>query len=390
VLTCSPLPRFLLLYAALFASFGITAPFLPGLLQQDGLHAGAVGIVLAGGTAIRLLAGPLGGRLADRTGWPVGILAGCTAAAAIITLGYVPARGLPLLLLVSVAHASALAPLTPIADALALGSAQDKPGFEYGWVRATGSAAFIVGTLAAGQSVSRLGLGSVIWLMAVLLVVTAGLAWLVPNRVTGAKAPASSTAGSGSVRRLLSIPMFRRLMIVAALIGGSHALHDGFEVIRWRAAGLSASQCSVLWALSVAAEVGVFLFLGRHILDRLGPGRAMMLSAMAGIIRWGTAAQTAWFPAMALVEPLHGLTFALLHLACMDMIELVVPTDLAATAQTFYATVAMGAMTAAVTLVSGSLYGTFGAETFWSMAAMCAVALPIARTVHLPARQPDR
>jgi MFS transporter, PPP family, 3-phenylpropionic acid transporter len=390
VLSRSPLPRFLLLYAALFASFGITAPFLPGLLQQDGLHAGAVGIVLAGGTAIRLLAGPLGGRLADLTGWPVGILAGCTAAAAVIVLGYAPARGLPLLLLVSVAHASALAPLTPLADALALGSAQDKPGFEYGWVRAAGSAAFIVGTLVAGQSVSRLGLDSIIWLMAALLAVAAGLAWLVPNRVTGTKAPAPAAVHSGSVRTLLGIPMFRRMMIVAALIGGSHALHDGFEVIRWRSAGLSASQSSVLWALSVAAEVGVFLVLGRRILDRMGPGRAMMLSATAGIIRWGTAAQTAWFPVMALVEPLHGLTFALLHLACMDMIERVVPADLAATAQAFYATVAMGAMSAIVTLVSGLLYGALGAESFWSMAAMCAFALPITRNIRLPAPQPDR
>jgi PPP family 3-phenylpropionic acid transporter len=377
------LPRFLLLYAVLFAAFGISAPFLPGLLQQDGLSAGSVGIVLAGGTAIRLVAGPLGGRLADSTGWPVGVLAGCTAAAAIIGLGYLPARGLPLLLLVSVAHASALAPVTPIADALTLGSAQGEPGFPYGWVRAAGSAAFIVGTLVAGQSVGRFGLDSIIWLMAALLAVAAGLTFLVPNRVTGAKAPA---ARGGSVRTLLGIPMFRRLMLVAALIGGSHALHDGFEVIRWRAAGLSASQASVLWSLSVAAEVAVFLFLGRRILDRMGPGSAMMLSATAGIIRWGTAAQTAWFPAMALVEPLHGLTFALLHLACMDMIRRVVPANLAATAQTFYATVAMGAMSAVVSLAAGSLYGAFGAGSFWAMAAMCACAVPVARGIRLPDR----
>jgi MFS transporter, PPP family, 3-phenylpropionic acid transporter len=364
VLTGSPLPRFLLLYAAMFAAFGVTAPFLPELLQQDGLHAGSIGIVLAGGTAIRLLAGPLGGRLADYTGWPVGILVSYMVAAAFIALGYLPARGLPLLLLVSVAHASALAPLTPVADALTLGSARDTPRFEYGWVRGAGSAAFIVGTLVAGQSVTWLGLDSIIWLMAALLAVGAALAWRVPNRVAGTTALTSPVARSGAVRALLGIPMFRRLMIVAALIGGSHALQDGFAVIRWRAAGLSASQSSVLWALSVAAEVGVFLFLGRRILERLGAGRAVMLSATAGIIRWGAAAQTAWFPVMALIQPLHGLTFALLHLACMDMIERVVPTDLAATAQSFYATVAMGAMAAAVTLVSGSLYDAFGARAF--------------------------
>ena len=81
---------------------------------------------------------------------------------------------------------------------------------------------------------------------------------------------------------------------------------------------------------------------------------------------------------MALVEPLHGFTFALLHLACMEMIARTVPAKLAATAQAFYATIAMGAVSAAVTLASGLLYGAIGPHAFWAMAAMCAGALPVA------------
>ncbi len=389
MLTGSPLPRFLALYGALFAAFGVASPFLPGLLQQDGLGPGAIGIVLAGGTGIRLLTGPLGGRLADRTGLPAAVLGGFTATSALIALGYVPARGLPLLLLVSIAHAAVLAPLTPIADALVLGSAENKPGFRYGTVRAAGSAAFIVGTLASGQFVERAGLGAIIWLNAGLLAAAACFAWFVPNRVAGIRTAEETSAASGSFMALLRIPAFRRLMIVAALVGGSHALHDGFEVIRWRTAGMSAGQASVLWAVSVAAEVVVFLFLGRRILKRLGPGRAMTLAALAGIVRWGTAAQTAWFPVMALVEPLHGLTFALLHLACMDMIGRVVPARLAATAQAFYATIAMGATSALVTLGAGPLYGHFGAAAFWAMAAMCAAALPVTWGIHLQGVQAD-
>ncbi len=367
-----------MLYGALFAAFGVASPFLPGLFLQDGLRPGAIGVVLAGGTAIRLLTGPLGGQLADRTGWPSAVLGGFTAAAAVVALGYAPARGLLLLLLVSVAHAAVLAPLTPIADALALGSARAKPGFEYGWVRAAGSAAFILGVLAAGQCIGWAGLGIIVWLNAALLATAACFAWFIPNRVAGAPATAAEPATAGSLRTLLGLPLFRRLMIVAALIGGSHALHDGFEVIRWRAAGLSAGQASVLWSMSVAAEVVVFLLVGRRMLERLGPRRAMIVAAGAGVVRWGTAAQTASFPIMALVEPLHGLTFALLHLACVNMIGRVVPTRLAATAQAFYATIAMGATSAVVTLASGPLYERLGAAAFWVMAAMCAVAVPIA------------
>ena len=386
------LPRFLLFYAGLFAAFGVASPFLPGLLQQDGLGPGSIGLVLAAGTAIRLLVGPLGGRLADRTGRPAVVLFGFTAAAAAVALGYVPARGLPWLMLVSVAHAAVLAPLTPLADALALGSSRVPPRFDYGWVRATGSAAFIAGTLASGQCVARWGLPSIVWNNAWLLALAAAVAWLLPDFVAGTAERGDAAGGAaqgaaeggvgvgvgGGVRGLLGIPAFRRLMLVAALVGGSHALHDSFEVIRWRAAGLSASEVSVLWSMSVAAEVVMFLFLGRPILRRIGAGRAMMLAAGAGIIRWSAAALTARFAVMALVEPLHGLSFALLHLACMAMIGRVVPSNLAATAQAFYATVAMGGVAAAVTLASGPLYGDLGSGAFWPMAAMCALALPIA------------
>jgi PPP family 3-phenylpropionic acid transporter len=66
----------------------------------------------------------------------------------------------------------------------------------------------------------------------------------------------------------------------------------------------------------------------------------------------------------------------------MDMIGRVVPIKLAATAQAFYATVAMGATTAAVTAAAGPFYGHFGAAAFWAMAAMCALAIPAARSIR--------
>jgi MFS transporter, PPP family, 3-phenylpropionic acid transporter len=72
---------------------------------------------------------------------------------------------------------------------------------------------------------------------------------------------------------------------------------------------------------------------GPTLLRWLGPAGAAALAASAGIVRWSVTAVTAWLPAMVLVEPLHGLTFALLHLACMQMLSVIVPPALAATAQ---------------------------------------------------------
>lgn len=103
--------------------------------------------------------------------------------------------------------------------------------------------------------------------------------------------PQRRWCGSG-LGALLRFPLYRRIVIVAALILGSHAMHDSFAVIRWEAAGIGPGTVGVLWSMSVAAEVVVFLFIGRPLLDRIGPAPAAMLAAAAGILRWVIMAET--------------------------------------------------------------------------------------------------
>src|ERR1700737_2423959 len=96
------LSRFLILYAALYAGFGVQSPYLPSLLESRDLRPEAMALVLAAGSAVRLVAGPGAGRLGDRVDAPKVILSLCSAVAALIALGYLPARGLWLLFAVGV------------------------------------------------------------------------------------------------------------------------------------------------------------------------------------------------------------------------------------------------------------------------------------------------
>jgi PPP family 3-phenylpropionic acid transporter len=149
-------------------------------------------------------------------------------------------------------------------------------------------------------------------------------------------------------------------------------------MIRWRAAGISASAGSLLWSEAVLAEVVVFFLVGPRLLRRLRPAGALALAAIAGIVRWSVMATSADVLALALVQPLHGITFALLHLACMRLIAAIVPHGLEGTAQALYGTVGIGGASALVTLASGELYGRLGAAGFWVMAGLCAASLPFA------------
>jgi PPP family 3-phenylpropionic acid transporter len=104
----------------------------------------------------------------------------------------------------------------------------------------------------------------------------------------------------------------------------------------------------------------------------------MTLAATAGVLRWATMALTTDVIALALVQPLHGLTFAALHLACMRLIAVIVPPHLAATAQALYA-LGAGATTALLTVASGGLYARLGSRGFLVMALLCAAAVPLTR-----------
>jgi MFS transporter, PPP family, 3-phenylpropionic acid transporter len=384
---------FVALYAALFIAFGAFSPFQPALLAQRGLHPEMLSFTLAAGTAVRVLAGPAAGRLADRLAAPRAILCSVTLLAAVAALAYLPLRQPWALLFVAVLQAAALAPVVPIADTLSLAastpperSAGGFKGFDYGWVRGVGSAAFILGVTAAGGIIGRFGYSAILFLNAAMLALGAAIAAQVPNRL-GRHAPPNrllrhQATGAG-IAALLRMPVFRRLLLVAALVLGSHAMHDSFGVIRWQAIGISSSTAGLLWSEGVFAEIVVFLFVGRLALARLGPASSASLAAAAGVVRWAVMARATSVTPIALTEPLHGLTFALLHLACMDVIRATVPPHLAATAQTVYGTLVVGASTSILTLCSGVLYAHLGGGGFWFMGALCGLAVPLSRGMKL-------
>ena len=346
-----------------------------------GLSPEQLGLVLGAGTAVRLLTAPLAGRIGDLIQALRIVLVVCIALAASVTLGYLAAHGFWILLGMSLLHAASLAPITILADALALGSASPPPSSgrrasNMDGCAAPAPAAFIVGTLLSGQAVSAFGLDADRRLQALLLGAAAFAATLVPELIHPRTADAVR-APAGGVLILLRLPLFRNLILVAALILGSHAMHDAFAVIRWSAAGISPVTISLLWSESVAAEVLVFFVIGPALVTRLTPAGALAVASLAGMLRWAVMAETTDVMALALVQPLHGITFALLHLAAMRLLARIVPKGLEGTAQAIYGTVGIGAASALLIVISGALYARLGAQGFWVMAALCALAFPL-------------
>src|SRR5918999_3642588 len=61
----NPLTRFILLYTAMYAAFGVASPFLPSFLSARGVPPEQLGLMLGAGTAVRMQTAPVAGRIGD-------------------------------------------------------------------------------------------------------------------------------------------------------------------------------------------------------------------------------------------------------------------------------------------------------------------------------------
>src|SRR5216110_2522741 len=73
---------YIVLYAAMYAAFGVASPFWPKFFETRALTSQQIGLILAAAMLVRLAAGPVVGRVADLWGSLRLMLATCAALAA--------------------------------------------------------------------------------------------------------------------------------------------------------------------------------------------------------------------------------------------------------------------------------------------------------------------
>ncbi|WP_338661642.1 MFS transporter [Pararoseomonas sp. SCSIO 73927] len=373
------LGRFAFLLAASFLGVGVTMPFLPPFLAAKGLGPEAVAQLLFAASLVRFLVSPALGRLADRLGDGRRVMIPCALLAALAAPLLLPAQGFVALLAVQIVMAAAVAPLGPIGEAMTL-AATRRAGAEFGPVRAAGSVAFILGSVGAGSLAAWKGYEAVPWLLAGCYATAVLAALALPRPERGA--PQAVPVGRGGLRgafalHLLRRPGFGRLVLLSALIQGSHAAYYGFSSIHWAQAGHSAETIGLLWGIGVAAEVLLFL-LARPLLGRLSPRALMLLAAGAGVVRWAALAATTALPLLVPLQLLHALTFGVQYMGAMRWLSSNPPPGEALAAQALHAALGTTGAQALCLLMAGWLYAQAGAGAFLAMSALCALAVPVA------------
>jgi PPP family 3-phenylpropionic acid transporter len=361
-------------YAAVFFAFGAHLPYWPVWLADWGLSEAEIGAYFGLAMAVRIAGSTLLPALADRFAVRRAVVAGAALAAAIVFLLHLGIDTRPALLAATLAAAFVTAPLIPIGEALGLRAAA-MHGFAYSHARAVGSLAFLVMNVGLGAAIARLGPGVVPWAVALCFLAVAGLGVLHP----GGGAPPGAGLDRARWREALALlaqPVFLTFALAASIGQASHAVYYVYGTLTWLGQGIDAGVIGALWATAVMAEILLMLGPGRAWVARLGPARALLLGAAAGMLRWALMSLEPRLVLLWPVQALHALTFAMAHLGAMAFVAAAVPPRLQASAQGLYGGGIGGLAIALATLAAGAICASFTTATaYWLAAAMSAVAL---------------
>jgi PPP family 3-phenylpropionic acid transporter len=361
-----------LFYGAIFIGTGVSSPYFPVWFAHHGLSGSRIGLILSLPMLARAFTAPLLAVWADafklrRTALML-LAIGVTAAYGLMALP----GGFAWWTVVWFAASSMFATLSPLTDVIVLGRAR-RDGFNFGWPRGIGSAAFIVGNVGMGAILTR---GSpdlvLVWMVAAVGLTALAARFLLPpdpvHEEGHAAALSDRMAGLGG---LLRDPVFMTAVIAAGLIQSAHAFYYGFSTLAWKRQGISEAMTGVLWAAGVTTEI-IFMWFMEPWRRAVGSRNLLALGGAAAVAGWTALAFSPPLWMLFPLQTLHALSYAATFLASLQLVEKLSTSRNASAAQALNSALSGGVLSGLATIASGWLFDRTGAHGYLLMAAMSA------------------
>ncbi|WGW00099.1 3-phenylpropionate MFS transporter [Vibrio sp. YMD68] len=371
MLTPSPFAWISQYFVGFFFAYGVYLPFWALWFEEQGVSATDIGLLVGVGFATRCVSNLVITPRIHKAEHLLPALRWLSLAAFLfVGFHFFTGGNFWLMVLATVLFNLCCGPIVPLSDALANYYARLKR-LDYGRTRLWGSIAFIAGSTVVGYLVSLYGTDMILY--TALAGVLFSLIISMRNISVMPETQNKQITERPKVSQLLREWPVIKFLTLIALIQGSHAAYYSFSAIYWRDAGYSADIIGYLWSLGVVAEVMVFAFSKRFFSG--WTLRALFVMAAIGVmVRWGITASTTEIYALVLVQLLHGVTFAVAHIAAIQYIQQEEEHKMVAL-QALYNAIPLGAVIALLTTLSGWGYENWGANVFWAMALMGGLAL---------------
>jgi PPP family 3-phenylpropionic acid transporter len=363
-----------------YAAFGGLIQWFPiWLIEERGFTGEQLGLVISLAGIGRIVAGPLTSAWADGQKdrrAPIQLLAGITLMA-LGGLWFSQAFGISFFL--AFAAEITFWALIAFLEAALLRLTRPDAVPNYGLARGLASLSFVVGNVAVGMLVDRIGNDGIWWWLA--LTVTGLLAasfTMAPepvarSRENGAAEPPFAQRladGFAMVKR----PEFALLMFGCGLIQAGHQFYYIFGTKLWiDELGISATMAGWLFAFGVIIEA-LFLMLVAPRIEHVRPATLMLIGGLGSLVRWGLMATSPGLTLLIPLQALHAVSFACTFLGAMRGIQALWGDDRTPTAQMMFMALATAPAQALSSWIAGRVFDTgVGSQGYIAMTGVAAV-----------------
>lgn len=383
------------------AGLGVIFPFQSLYFDENAALAGTqLGLLLATRPLVGMLAQPLWGQVADRTGSRSRVLALLAAGTALGYLLLAQAGSFETLIVAMAFSALFSTAAMPMGTSVSMAALGPSSAAGFGRVRAWGTAGFLALVVGFPFALDRLqlargltpepggasepGLELMFYVAGTLSLAAACVAWRLPTGGEMAK-----RSRRGELLRLLRHRPYVRLLCFAFL---AHLFLQGpiqlFPVFI-RAHGGSIDTVSRMWIPMLLLEIPLVFFSGAS-LARIGARGLLAVGVIADGIRWLTCSLTDEIPFIYAMQLLHGVVVAGLIIGSALYVEAVVPDRLRSTGQGLLAMIGVGGAGVFSSAAAGWLLEHLGTNAPYLIGGAGALALGAALPLILPRPQrPD-
>ena len=309
-----------LLYFWAFCCQAAWAPILADYLKQkglDGLHSAVILNIIP---VMFFLVQPLVGMISDRMGYKKSLLL-ASAGAGLFFIAYNLQGGFWYLFFITIFMALFYNSVQPVLDSLALKLENDNPNFSYGSLRIAGAAGWSLMGIVNGYLIDGISLNVIFVLSAISMLFTFLFALLLKDAANEVK---EKTKVSFTVLLFILIAIF----FVSV---GATAIWN-FYSIYMKENGASATLVGYALSFHGLCELPLFYF-SAVIIKRIGLRNTLLLTVFTTAIRL-LLYSVVKNPHYAIaIEVLHGISWSLFWVACVEVVNKWVHEDRRATGQ---------------------------------------------------------
>ena len=315
-----------------FLAFSCTASWLPifaDYLKERGLTGIQIGVILSITPTMMFLVQPLQGILADKLGYKK-CLIWCTFFAALTYLFYILEGTFISLFFITVFMSLFYNSVQPLLDSLSLGLVQKDPTFSYGTLRVAGAAGWaFTGTL-VGHYVDSVNTTVIFISSAISMFLTFLFAFSISSNTEQHKKIDVQT--NHTLKEVLLNRELIILLICVFLISSGGTTIWNFYSIYMKENGATATLVGYGISFQGLCELPLFYFSAR-IIRKLGQRTTLIFTVFALALRMLLYSVVKNPYAAISIELLHGVSWSLFWVVCVEYVNGVVKADWRATGQ---------------------------------------------------------